>query len=85
MLLVDNTKLNFDIKSIRDANILQSGFNKFFQWSEQNLLALKMNKWQVISYTFSKNAIIFQYQINNNFLNGVNSIKDLDAYFKNNL
>lgn len=35
LLFADDAKLYFDIKSINDANRLQSNLNKFFQWSER--------------------------------------------------
>ena len=84
-LIFCDAKLYFDIKSINDANRLQSNLNNSFQWSERNLLPLNISKCQVISSTRNKNPIIFQYKINNHSLDRVNSIRDLGIYFKNDL
>lgn len=72
-------------KFVYDANILQTGFYKFYKLSEQNFLSLNIIKCQVITFTSSKNTIIFYYQINNYFLNRVNSINDLEVYYENDL
>lgn len=41
LLFTDDAKLYFDIKSINDANRLQSNL---LQWSERNFLPLNINK-----------------------------------------
>jgi hypothetical protein len=85
LLFADNAKLYFDIKSINDANRLQSNLNNFFQWSERNLLPLNISKCQVISFSRNKNPTIFQYQINNHYLDRVYTVRDLGIYFENDL
>ncbi|KAF0769396.1 putative RNA-directed DNA polymerase, partial [Aphis craccivora] len=66
LLLVDNTKLYFNIKSISDANILYFGLNTFFQWSEQNLLPLKskilLKTWMSISKIIYNLKLCYDYK-----------------------
>lgn len=77
LLFADDAKfLFFNIKSIYDANSLQSNLNKFFQWNERNLLPLNINKCHVTSFTRNENSIIIQYQIDNCSLDRVNSTSD---------
>jgi hypothetical protein len=85
LLFADDAKLYFDIKSINDANRLESNLNTFFQWSERNLLPLNISKCQVISFSRNKNPIIFQYQINNHYLDRVYTVRALGIYFENDL
>jgi len=63
-------------------NILQDQLNKFYTWSVNNCLELNIDKCNIISFTRSRNPIIFNYKLNNIKLVRVTVIKDLGIHFE---
>jgi len=82
LLFADDAKLFCSIQSISDSEILQDQLNKFSTWSVNNCLELNIDKCNIISFTCSKNPIIFNYKLNNIKLVRVTVIIDLGIYFE---
>jgi len=85
LLYADDAKRYCPIDSIADSELLQMNLDLLFAWCNTNHLPLNITKCHVISFTRSKNQIIFKYKISNNVLNRVHVIKDLGIHFEHDL
>lgn len=78
LLYADDAKIFSSIKDTRDCELLQNNLNN---WCTTNKLHLNVNKCKLISFTRSRNPIMFNYVINNTELGRVSSVKDLGITF----
>lgn len=85
LLFADDAKLYAQINCIHDSSNLQNNMDKFLIWTKNNFLPLNMVKCKVVSFTRSKNPIIYNYSLDNIVLNRAHSIKDLGVHFSSDL
>ncbi|XP_044019201.1 uncharacterized protein LOC122859587 isoform X2 [Aphidius gifuensis] len=85
LLYADDTKLYLPISSLMDCHHLQYNLNKFANWCSTNSLSVNASKCYVMSYTRSKNPILFNYCINGCSLPRTDVFTDLGITFDNKL
>ncbi|XP_050531542.1 uncharacterized protein LOC126900110 [Daktulosphaira vitifoliae] len=76
-LFADDLKMYMVVNSLEDCRKLQNDINRFNKWCKDNHLSININKCAQISFTRSKNPVIYNYSIDDQDLNIVSSIKDL--------
>jgi hypothetical protein len=69
------------INNLADALTLQENLNRLSSWCIINKLALNVSKCKVVSYSYKKSPLLFNYHIDNLILKRENTIKDLGIYF----
>jgi len=84
-LFADDAKIINAIKASQDAVNLQSDINNLVKWSENNCLALNIEKCKFMRYTLIKNPINFNYSILGTILELVYNFKDLVIMFDSKL
>lgn len=77
LLYADDTKIYKVIKDMNDSALLQSDLNDFVEFCNSSNLFLNLNKCFVISFTRSKNPIVYPYKICGHDLDRVSEIRDL--------
>lgn len=77
LLYADDLKIFYKILTSFDASFLQNILDRLNQWCEINKLSLNIKKCSVITYTRKKDFIKYDYTLNNELLQRVDSIKDL--------
>lgn len=69
------------IKSLDDANPLQSDLNAFVKWCGRNDLFFNVNKCKLMSFNRSRFNIPYIYNINNVHLKRVFNFKGFGVFF----
>lgn len=85
LLLADDLKLFYPVSVFEDAVILQDNVNRFFVWCCDNLLSLNIDKCSVISFTRSKDPVLYSYDLCGRIVNRVDTVRDLGVLFSANL
>jgi hypothetical protein len=67
--------------NLADALNLQENLNRLSSWCIGNKLALSVSKCKVISYSYKKLPLSFNYHIDNLVLKRENTIKDFSIHF----
>lgn len=73
----DDFKLFRQIHALNDCFLLQSDLSKLNNWCALNDLDLNIDKCVIITYTRKMNVIIYDYVIDNHYLERVDEVKDL--------
>jgi ribonuclease P/MRP protein subunit RPP40 len=81
LLYADDNKMYSTINNLADALTLQENLNRLSSWCILNKLALNVSKCKVVSYSYKKSPLLFNYHIDNLILKRENTIKDLGIYF----
>ena len=81
LLFADDTKLFLEIKSEKDALMLQSDLSNFVNWSQSNHMALNVSKYKVVRFTNKRLIVDACYFLANLPLQFVNQFKDLGVIF----
>jgi hypothetical protein len=81
LLYADDNKMYSTINNLADALTLQENLNRLSSWCIINKLALNVSKCKVVSYSYKKSPLLFNYHIDNLILKRENTIKDLGIYF----
>jgi hypothetical protein len=81
LLYADDNKMYSTINNLADALTLQENLNKLSSWCILNKLALNVSKCKVVSYSYKKSPLLFNYHIDNLILKRENTFKGLDIYF----
>ena len=82
-LYADDTKIWREILSFSDHHIIQNDINRLYDWSVRNKMNFHPKKCKALSVTLQRNVLdnlpfnIFLYEINENFINYVQSQTDL--------
>jgi retron-type reverse transcriptase len=77
LLYADDNKMYSTINNLADALTLQENLNRLSSWCILNKLALNVSKCKVVSYSYKKSPLLFNYHIDNLILKRENTIKDL--------
>ena len=85
LLYADDCKLVMQINSPFDSFKLQTDLTALEEWSLKNLIPLSTPKCAVMHTYRCHSPFFFQYKLNNQPLNTVNSFKDLGVIFDNKL
>lgn len=81
LLFADDLKIFTKIKTPTDCSHLQADLLVLQKWCTQNALSLNIAKCKIVTYTLKKNAIKYNYSINNELLGRCDSVKDLGVTF----
>uniref|UniRef100_A0A1Y1N254 Reverse transcriptase domain-containing protein n=2 Tax=Photinus pyralis TaxID=7054 RepID=A0A1Y1N254_PHOPY len=85
LLFADDLKLFNKVQSPSDCLNIQEDINSVIKWCIKNKLKLNINKCKVLTFTRSKNPLLFDYKMNGKVLLRVTSVKDLGVFFNTNL
>ncbi|XP_063907418.1 uncharacterized protein LOC135125695 [Zophobas morio] len=77
LLYADDLKVFKTVSSVKDALELQSDLNILYDWTENNLLPLNVNKCLIISFLNIKLRVNLDYYLGNSILSRVEEVKDL--------
>lgn len=81
LLFADDVKFFHVIKVDEDKVSVQRDLTRIAEWSQVNQLPLNVSKCQVMSYSRSKNMIIYDYFVDDIQLKRVYEVKDLGVLF----
>lgn len=73
----DDKKIGIIVKSVENANRLQSAINNFLKWCESNCLDINRTKCKMITFTHKKKPLSFDYRMADWSIERVNQIRDL--------
>ena len=81
LLYADDLKIVRSIKGLDDCQHLENDIIKLNSWCLKNNLLLNIPKCNVLSFSRSKNPILYDYSINDASLSRVDCFKDLGVIF----
>jgi hypothetical protein len=79
-MYADDNKMYTTINNLADALTLQENLNRLSSWCILNKLALNVSKCKVVSYSYKKSPLLFNYHIDNLILKRENTVKDLGTF-----
>lgn len=85
LLYADDLKLFTAVDTMFQCEQLQQDLDRFALWCDVNDLTLNIDKCKTTTFFKTRNPIIFQYRINNETLDRVDSLKDLGVTFSSDL
>ena len=85
LMFADDVKLYRRIANFNDCLNLQQDLTQLCKWCVANKLDLNVNKCKILSYTRKYSYPKFEYTINNNILERVDSVIDLGVVFTKDL
>ena len=77
LIYADDTKIWRAIGSINDQVILQNDINALYEWSMKNKIKFHPKKCKILRVSLAQNKFIFNYEMNQQVLEVVESEKDL--------
>lgn len=80
LMFADDTKIYHNIKSISDAADLQSDLDRLSGYYRKNRISINASKCQVISFTYKKNTVVYDYHINGKNIERVSAVRDLGVH-----
>ena len=81
LLYADDLKIFRVIENTGDCVKMQNDLNNFTQWCDNNNLALNLNKCKVMRFYRGSQPMVFNYSLNNSFLEPTTTFKDLGVFF----
>lgn len=81
LLYADDLKIFRKISSIADCTLLQADVTRLFNWCNENGLELNINKCKIMRFFRKKQRIIFDYKIDTEHLENLQTVKDLGVHF----
>lgn len=85
LLFADDIKLFRAIDSLIDSILLQNDIDSLVKWSDVNKLPFSVQKCSVVTFTRSKDTLLFPYHMKNINLIRKNEVRDLGVIFEANL
>lgn len=77
MNFADDKKMDRIVKNLDDAAMLQTAIDDFMNWCKDNDLEVNNSKCKIISYSWKKEIIEFEYKINGCTIQRVSETNDL--------
>lgn len=77
MFYADDLKIYSVIRQHSDTSTLQRKLDNFQDWCDRNRMKLSLDKCNIITFTFRKNPIVFNYCLGEHSLERVNQVCDL--------
>ena len=81
MFFADDLKIYIEVKSTLDCILLQNSLFAMARWYDKNKLQLNIRKCKVMRYSKTKSPIAFNYKVDHQVLEVVQSHRDLDVLF----
>lgn len=85
LLFADDLKIYYKVKSINDCYLLQEDLNNIVEWSANNKLHFNISKCAVITYSRGREAVLYDYCMNEVVLSRVTEMLDLGVTFDSKL
>lgn len=85
LLYADDLKIFMPIDSLSDCSLFQDDLNRLHNWCNVNQLYLNFSKCKVLSFHRKRQALSYNYHLNNEILARVESMVDLGVLFDHKL
>lgn len=85
LLFADDLKLFANVSNLHHSMLIQKDLSALSEWCNTNRLSFNVDKCCNISYTHSRDPVIFDYSIGDVFLKRVVEVKDLGVIFDSKL